>query len=231
MDMLKGDRIAAADLADWRKLAQGLHARYLTSGFGAAAEFVSRIAPLAAEIGHAPSIAIGEGYVDLRLLSHDAIYRAGDGTEHVVQWVTQKDLDLAERISIVAAELGLDPSPTSVSMMEIALNGADPSRVAPFWAALLTGLPEARGLGTPGDEIRDPTDRVPHLMFADAASHGQSFEIEIYIPLDAREDRVAAILASGGEIVDDSRAPGVTVFADPEGNRGVICVDVSAVRS
>ncbi len=29
LDMLKGDQIAAAGLTDWRKLAQGLHARYL----------------------------------------------------------------------------------------------------------------------------------------------------------------------------------------------------------
>ena len=30
MDILMGDDIAAARLTDWRKLAQGLHARYLT---------------------------------------------------------------------------------------------------------------------------------------------------------------------------------------------------------
>ena len=28
MDMLRGNEIAAAGLVDWRKLAQGLHARY-----------------------------------------------------------------------------------------------------------------------------------------------------------------------------------------------------------
>ena len=35
MDMLTGDRIAEAELTDWRKLAQGLHARYLVGDFGA----------------------------------------------------------------------------------------------------------------------------------------------------------------------------------------------------
>lgn len=33
MDMLKGEEIAAAQLSDWRKLAQGLHARYLVADF------------------------------------------------------------------------------------------------------------------------------------------------------------------------------------------------------
>ena len=34
MDMLTGQQIAEADLTDWRKLAQGLHARYLVDDFG-----------------------------------------------------------------------------------------------------------------------------------------------------------------------------------------------------
>ena len=41
MDMLMGDKIADADLADWRKLAQGLHARYLIGDFGTGARFIT----------------------------------------------------------------------------------------------------------------------------------------------------------------------------------------------
>ena len=37
MDMLRGEQIAEAELTDWRKLAQGLHARYVVEDFGAAA--------------------------------------------------------------------------------------------------------------------------------------------------------------------------------------------------
>ena len=37
MDMLRGAEIAEADLTDWRKLAQGLHARYVVDDFGAGA--------------------------------------------------------------------------------------------------------------------------------------------------------------------------------------------------
>jgi 4a-hydroxytetrahydrobiopterin dehydratase len=43
MDMLKGERIAEANLTDWRKLAQGLHARYLVDDFGAGARFVAAV--------------------------------------------------------------------------------------------------------------------------------------------------------------------------------------------
>jgi 4a-hydroxytetrahydrobiopterin dehydratase len=38
--MLMGEPIAAADLTDWRKLAQGLHARYVVDDFCTAARFV-----------------------------------------------------------------------------------------------------------------------------------------------------------------------------------------------
>ena len=40
MDMLMGNKIAEAGLTDWRKLAQGLHARYVVDDFGTGAWFV-----------------------------------------------------------------------------------------------------------------------------------------------------------------------------------------------
>ena len=43
-------------------------------------------------LGHYPSVSIGNGYVDLKLISDDAIYCDGEGTEHVVGWVTQRDV-------------------------------------------------------------------------------------------------------------------------------------------
>jgi 4a-hydroxytetrahydrobiopterin dehydratase len=42
--------------------------------------------------------------------------------------------------------------------------------------------------------------------------------------------RIAAAVAAGGTVVDDSEAPGLTVIADQDGNRGVVCVDTSAAR-
>ena len=121
MDMLKGEQIAAAKLTDWRKLAQGLHARYLVSNFASAARFVAAISQLGTELGHHPRVVIGPGMVDLSLVSPEAIYRAEDGSEYVVEWVTQRDIDLARAITRLAAEQGLTPDPGSVSMLELGL--------------------------------------------------------------------------------------------------------------
>lgn len=164
-----GERIAAANLTEWRKLAQGLHARYLIDDFSAGARFVCAVGEAGDSIGHHPSVSMGGRYVDLKLVSDDE-----DGTELVVQWVTQQDVDLARRITEIAADHEVSADPAAVGRIELGLDTGDSAAIAPMWAALLTGSADARGRGTPGD------------------------------------------------------APGLTVLADPDGNRGVVCADVAA---
>ena len=227
MDMLRGEEIAAARLTEWRKLAQGLHARYLVDDFAAGARFVVAVGEAGDALGHHPRVAMGDGYVDLKLVTADAIYRDDEGTEHVVEWVTQQDVDLARRITEIAADHAHDADPASVSVIELGLDTAHSATIAPVWAALLTGHPEAQGHGSPSDEIRDSTGRVPNLWFGDADEQEtprQRFHVEVYVPSEVAEQRIAAAVAAGGTVVDDSEAPSLTVIADQDGNRGVLCV-------
>ncbi|SER77348.1 4a-hydroxytetrahydrobiopterin dehydratase [Pedococcus cremeus] len=231
MDMLRGKQIAEANLPDWRKLAQGLHARYLVDDFGAAVRFVAAVGEAGDALGHHPRVSIGKGYVDLELVTDDAIYRDDDGAEHVVEWVTQQDVDLARRITEIAADHKVDADPSSVSEIELGLDTARSATIAPVWAALLTGSAESQGRGTASDEIRDATGRVPNLWFADADEGGASgprFHIEVYVAPEVAGQRIAAAVAAGGTVVDDSDAPSLTVIADQDGNKGVVCVDMSA---
>jgi 4a-hydroxytetrahydrobiopterin dehydratase len=232
MDMLMGEQIAEADLTDWRKLAQGLHARYVTNDFGTGVRFVAAVGEAGDAIGHHPRVSIGHGYVDLELVSDDAIYRDDDGTELVLEWVTQQDVDLARRITEIAADHDVDADPASVCEIELGLDTARSATIAPVWAALLTGSAESQGRGTPSDEIRDATGRVPNLWFGDAEhdSPGQRFHLEVYVPPEVAPQRIAAAVAAGGTVVDDSNAPGLTVIADQDGNKGIVCVDESAAR-
>ena len=231
MDMLMGDQIAEAKLTDWRKLAQGLHARYLVDDFSTGARFVAAVGEAGAAPGHYPRVSIGKGYVDLKLTTDDAIYRDDKGTEHVVEWVTQRDIDLARRITEIAADHKAEADPAAVSHIELGLDAVSSATIAPVWAALLTGNAEAQGHGSPSDEIRDATGRVPNLWFGDVGEHGSSsqrFHIEIYVAPEVAGQRIAAAVAAGGTVVDDSNAPSLTVIADQDGNRGILCVDVSA---
>ncbi len=233
MDMLMGETIAEADLTDWRKLAQGLHARYVVDDFGTGARFVVAVGEAGDGVGHHPIVSIGPGYVDLKLVSDDAIYRDDEGTEHVVEWVTQQDVDLARRITEIAADHELDADPASVSMIELGLDTADSGTIAPVWAALLTGNLGAQGRGSPSDEIRDAAGRVPNLWFGDAdedETPRQRIHVEVYVAPEVAEQRIAMAVAAGGTVVDDSNAPSLTVIADRDGNKGVVCVDASAAK-
>jgi 4a-hydroxytetrahydrobiopterin dehydratase len=45
---------------------------------------------------------------------------------------------------------------------------------------------------------------------------------------EVAEQRIAVVVAAGGTVVDDSNAPSLTVIADQDGNKGILCVDASA---
>lgn len=225
MDMLSGAQVTEAGLADWRKLGQGLHARFAIADFDAGTRFLSAIAEAGDASGHHPEVRMGAGYLDLKLVSNDAVYRDDTGTEHQVDWVTQKDVDLARQISEIAAEQSISADPGSIVAIELALDTANSAHLAPVWSALLTGDDAAQGRGTIGDDVRDVTSRVPILWFQDTDPHPtprQRFHIDVQVPYDVAEQRIAAAVAAGAVIVDDSRAPLTTVLADPEGNKACV---------
>jgi 4a-hydroxytetrahydrobiopterin dehydratase len=233
MEMLTGEQIAEADLTDWRKLGQGLHARYLVGDVAAGVRFLTAVAGAGDSLGHHPRVTLDDGYVELTLLSHDAVYRDGKGTEHVVDWVTQKDVDLARRITEIAAEQGLDADPASITAIELALDTAHAATIAPVWAALLTGTTEARGRGTIGDDVRDALGRVPILWFQDTDEHEtprQRFHVDVWVPPEVAEHRIAAAVTAGGKIVDDSQAPSYTVIADQDGNKACVCTTLPPAK-
>lgn len=228
MDMLLGDKIAEANLTDWRKLAQGLHARYVVDDFSTGARFIAAVGEAGDEAGHHPSVSMGTGYIDLKLITDDAIYRDDDGTEHVVAWPTQQDVDLARRITEIAASHGLAADPASVSQFELGIDTPNAAVIAPVWAALLTGNPSS------GDEVRDATGRVPNLWFGSAdvdEAPRQRFHVEVYVAPEVAEQRIAAAVAAGGTVVDDSNAPSLTVIADQDGNTGILCVEMWGVKT
>lgn len=144
------------------------------------------------------------------------------------------DMLRSERITDIAAALGLDADPAAVSELELGLDTAGSATIAPVWAALMTGDAAAQGRGTPSDEVRDAGGRVPNLWFSDPDESGptpQRFHVEVYVAPEVAEQRIAAAVAAGGTVVDDSGAPSQVVIADQDGNRGVLCYDASAAAT
>jgi 4a-hydroxytetrahydrobiopterin dehydratase len=120
--MLTSEQITESNLIDWRKLGQGLHARYIVRDFDAGVRFVAEVGKACGTVGHYPRVTMADQYVEFKLLSQDAVYRDDEGVEHVVEWVTQRDVDLARRITEIAAEQAVDADPASITAIELALD-------------------------------------------------------------------------------------------------------------
>ncbi len=210
MDRLTSAQILDARLDDWRQLAQALHARFLTGDFVTGLTFVTAVTEAAEQANHHPDLTLTYPLVDVKLISHD------------VSQVTQRDIDLARRISEIAREQGIGAEPSVLTELELALDTADLAAVGPFWAALLTGTPDLLA----GDDVVDPSGRVPLLWFQHSEAHEaphQRFHVDLWVPHDVAEERIAAAVAAGGRVVDDGQAPSFVVLADPDGNKACVC--------
>lgn len=221
MDMLSGAQITAAKLTDWRKLGQALHARFVIGDLRAGARFVTAISEVGEAGGHL-EVRMRTRHVDLKVISDDVIYRDDAGTQHQVEWVTRHDVDLARRITEIAAQLSLVADPRSITTVELALDTADAANLAPVWSALLTGGPRA------GHDRRrrarcDRPDAHPLVPRSRSAPHSTP-EVPHRHPGAVRRRRATYRRRSrrGAVVVDDSRVPGTTVLADPEGNKACV---------
>jgi 4a-hydroxytetrahydrobiopterin dehydratase len=134
---------------------------------------------------------------------------------------SERDLILAEQISGAARELGASADLTGLQHIQVAIDALVIPDVLPFWRAVL-------GYEQVGDEdLLDPDLEGPPLWFQqmDAPRPQRNrIHVDLYVPHDEAEARVAAAIAAGGRVVNDANAPGWWTLADPEGNE----VDVAS---
>jgi 4a-hydroxytetrahydrobiopterin dehydratase len=190
---------------DWRVLYDGAHAYFRTGSFAAGV-------PLAEAVGRLA----GDRHPDVDL-RHDGVMVAL--TTREVEGLSERDIALAREISAAARGLGLTADPSAVQVIDIAIQTLDNLAVQPFWRAVL-GY-EERG---PWDLI-DSHGRLPTigLQPMDAPRPQRNrLHIDISVPHDRAEARVAAALAAGGRLVTDRYAPAWWVLADADGNEACV---------
>jgi 4a-hydroxytetrahydrobiopterin dehydratase len=51
----------------------------------------------------------------------------------------------------------------------------------------------------------------------------QRWRLDVWVAPEVADTRIAAAVAAGGTVVDDSEAPSFTVLANPDGNEVCIC--------
>lgn len=194
----------AGGVDDWRGLFWGAHAHYRTSSFAEAVRLVDAIAEVVARVGHEPDLDVRPHGVTIRTCSRP------DGA------LSMKDVELARAISTAAHGLGLESDPSQLVIVGIAVAQDPHVDVRPFWAAAL-------GYENLGEEDAvDPQRRGPHLWFheIDPPKPGRGrTHIDVSVPADQAEARVAAALAAGGRMVRDN-GPESWTIASPD-NHGI----------
>ncbi len=200
---------AAEGLAEWRVVLRTAEAHFRAPSFPAAGRLVAAIADAAEEADHHPDVSLTyPGRVRVVL------------TTHAVDGLSTHDIDLARKISGLAADAGATAEPLSAQAVEIAIDTMDADRIRPFWAAVLDyreqsdgSLSNPRGFGAP----------VWFQQMDDPRTERNRFHLDVSVPHDLAEQRVEAALAAGGRLVTDRYARSFWVLADVEGNEVCVC--------
>jgi 4a-hydroxytetrahydrobiopterin dehydratase len=134
---------------------------------------------------------------------------------------------LAASISAFAARIGATADADRIARCEIAIDALYIERVLPFWRAVLAYVDEPpANPDDPVDAIIDPLRIGAPIWFQQMdvqRPERNRIHLDLRIPHDLAEQRIAAALAAGGTLVTDQYARAFWVLADPEGNEVCIC--------
>ena len=191
---------AADGVEDWRCLYHLVSAHFRTGSLAQGVAFVDEIGRLADEVE--------QQYLTVDLRNTGVTVSLG-----------RRDVALARRISDAARNLTIPADPSAVQVVNVTLDALVGADVLPFWRALL-------GYGQIGDDyLFDPSRRGPGfgLQQMDAPRLERNrMHLDVAVPHDQAEARIAAALTAGGRLVSDAHAPMWWVLADAEGNEACV---------
>jgi 4a-hydroxytetrahydrobiopterin dehydratase len=202
-DITPGTFHAAEGVEDWRVVFEGACAHFRTGSFARGVALVDEIGRLAEAAQRHPDVDLRPESVTVRLHPNET------GGQ------TDADVTLAQQISTTASDLGLPADPSAVQTVQIAIDALVSTEVLPFWRAVL-------GYEQLGEEdLLDPRRRGPAIWFQqmkEPRTERNRIHVDVSVPHDQAEARVAAGVAAGGRVVFDRYAPAWWTLADPEGN-------------
>ncbi|WP_107766018.1 VOC family protein [Nocardioides terrigena] len=135
-------------------------------------------------------------------------------------WGTEaKHVDVARAISALARESGATADRRAVHEVQVAIAAKPEAIDLGFWRAVLgyASLHDDNCLDPLGQgstvwmQDLDPDKPLRHAM-----------HVDVSVAREEADARIAAAVAAGGRVVDDSDAPGAWILADPSGNK--VCV-------
>jgi 4a-hydroxytetrahydrobiopterin dehydratase len=196
----------AVGVEDWRVVTNVACAHFRTGSFATGVELVDVIGKLADAANHHPDVDLRSEGVTLRLTT--------TSQDHFF-WLSERDVVLAQQISAAARELDVPADPSAVQDIQVTIDALVHPEVMPFWRAVVG----YRQVGA--EDLLDPHSRGPAFWFQqmDAPRPQRNrIHIDVWVPHDQAEARVAAAIAAGGHLVSDEYAPAWWTLADAEGN-------------
>jgi 4a-hydroxytetrahydrobiopterin dehydratase len=135
-------------------------------------------------------------------------------------WGTEaKHVEVARAISAVAREHGAEADRSSVQEVQLAVAAKPDAIDLGFWRAVLGYAPLHE------DNCIDPNGQGSTVWMQDldpAKSLRHAMHVDVSVARDQIEARLAAAVAAGGVVVEDSAAPGAWILADRSGNK--VCI-------
>jgi 4a-hydroxytetrahydrobiopterin dehydratase len=195
-------------VSQWRVCDGGASAWFGSPDLATGLRFALAVAGLPECVDHPPDVDARSRGVMVRL---NTFRPAPDG-------LSTLDVAAARAISALAGEHGLVADPSRIGNLVLNIGSTAPAAIVPFWSAVL-GLDEVDG------ELNDPLARQPVVCFQHLEQprpgHGR-IHVDVWVPHDRAEARVAAALAAGGRLVSDEPAPSWWILADPDGNEACV---------
>jgi 4a-hydroxytetrahydrobiopterin dehydratase len=188
---------------DWRVVRNDACGHFRTGSFAEGVALVDAIGRLTDAVDRQLDVDLRRDGVTVRLRTE------------IGQGLSEREVALAQQISAAARELGVPVDPTSLQIVQVAIDALVIPDVLPFWRAVL-GYE-----GADDEDLIDPRFQGPPVWFQQMDAprpHRNRIHLDVYLPHDQAEARVAAALAAGGHVVSDEHAPAWWTLADAEGN-------------
>jgi 4a-hydroxytetrahydrobiopterin dehydratase len=199
--------LAAADVTDWVVLHGGAMAVFRVQSMVEAARLAEAVAHVSELDGAGVVMTIGDDQLTVRL------------TRDIWQ-LEQRHVHLARAVSAVARAHGAVVDRTRAQEVQLAVAGQPDTVDLGFWRTVLGYA------GVADDNAADPLGHGSTVWIQDldpAKPLRHAMHVDVSVAREQVEERLAAALAAGGRIVDDSNAPAHWTLADRAGNRVCVC--------
>jgi 4a-hydroxytetrahydrobiopterin dehydratase len=200
------DFLAAHSGSDWVVLHGGATAVFRVQSIVEAARLAEAIALVPGLGGAGVLMTIGDDQLTVRLTR--GVFR-----------LEERHVRLARAVAALAREHGAVADRTRVQGVQVAISARPDAIDVGFWRAVLGYVELA------DDNAIDPLGHGSTVWMQEldpAKPLRHAMHVDVCVAREQAELRLAAAVAAGGRVVDESHAPGVWILSDRAGNR--VCI-------